>query len=609
MSSKDDEVLDLGSSAQQPQLAIQFQQRTIQLMAVSFDNYYWEDDNITDVCDGNCTLQARDWDLGVSLACGDGEQDCSLYSLIPQRHENATDMLAEWISAYGKLVPADSISGRFVDGLNTVCLGSTTDDRWCLGASQNWTGVDVITPDCDVNPADPSCTSDVTLPENMRLANLYTDDVLCDNCFVQMLYARVTSPYLDDSDQSDFLVSQLQDIGDVCNITIPEITIRALPSYADAPMPTSIDFESTATSTISSAAATTTCDGQIIASGSGCAALSTKYGLTTGDLQKLTGSDTCVISASTCFPAACTLGAVPTGATCESFATSISVNTTTVQLLLWNPNIQGLCDSLTAGQSVCVAAPGVKGTYTLAAPPLGTGADAANQQRGGPGGRVTPCPTYTNLPDATSAAGPVQTGIVANCNAWAMADLGIGCFDFATQNCINTTQLWAWNGVLGKDGTGCQNSFWAKEYYCVNTYAASSATHTSTTSKTGIPQYCSKFAQPASGTGCYDFATAQGITPAQLYAWNPALGSNGANCGTAFYAEDYYCVAVPVQTGIAANCNKYATPVGVGCYDFATQQGITQAQLYTWNPALGTNGANCGTAFWAQEYYCVGVSS
>ncbi|KAH0366144.1 hypothetical protein KCU65_g5538, partial [Aureobasidium melanogenum] len=508
---------------------------TLFQMAVSFDNYYWEDDNITDVCDGNCTLQARDWDLSVSLACGD-----------------------EWISAYGKLIPADSISGRFVDGLNTVCLGSTTDDRWCLGASQNWTGVDVITPDCDVNPSDPSCTSEVVLPENMRLANLYTDDVLCDNCFIQMLYARVTSPYLADSDQSDFLVSQLQDIGDVCNVTIPDITIRALPNYADSPKLTSINFESTATSTVSSAAATTTCDGQVIASGSGCAALSAKYGLTTGDLQKLTGSDTCVISASTCFPAACTLGTVPTGATCESFATSISVNTTTVQLLLWNPNIQGLCDRLTAGQSVCVAAPGVKGTYTLAAPPLGTGADAANQQRGGPGGRVTPCPTYTNLPSATSPAGPVQTGIVANCDF----------IEHVEWNCIVSCNV-----------------------------------------DSGIPQYCSKFAQPASGTGCYDFATAQGITQAQLYAWNPALGVNGANCGTAFYAEDYYCVAVPVQTGIAANCNKYATPVGVGCYDFATQQGITQAQLYTWNPVLGTNGVNCGTAFWAQEYYCVGVSS
>lgn len=46
---------------------------TLFQMSVSFDNYYWEDDNITDVCDGNCTLQARDWDLSVSLACSDRE--------------------------------------------------------------------------------------------------------------------------------------------------------------------------------------------------------------------------------------------------------------------------------------------------------------------------------------------------------------------------------------------------------------------------------------------------------------------------------------------------------------------------------------------------------
>lgn len=305
---------------------------------------------------------------------------------------------------------------------------------------------------------------------------------LCDNCFISMLYAKVTSPYLGDSDQSDFLVAQLQDIGDVCNVTIPDITVRALPSYISAPSLTSIDFAATATSTISSPAASTTCDGQIISSGSGCTALSAKYGLTTGDLQKLSGSDTCVISASTCFPAACTLQTVPEGSTCDSFATSLNANITTVQLLLWNRNIQGLCDSLTAAQSVCVAAPGIKGTYTLAAPPLGTGADAANQQRGGPGGRVTPCATYTNVPSATSAAGPTQTGIVSNCNAWAMADLGIGCFDFATQNCINTTQLWAWNGVLGSDGTGCQTSFWAQEYYCVNTYSPVTATSTSKSS-------------------------------------------------------------------------------------------------------------------------------
>ncbi|CZS88472.1 uncharacterized protein RAG0_00214 [Rhynchosporium agropyri] len=514
---------------------------TLFQMSVSFDNYYWEDENITDVCDGNCTLQARDWDLSVSLACSD-----------------------QWISAYGKLIPADSISGRFVDGLKTVCLGSTTDDRWCLGASQNWTGADIIQPDCNINPSDPSCSSNVTLPEYTRMANLYSNDVLCDNCFVQMLYARITSPFLADSDQSDFLVSQLQDIGDVCNITVPEIVVRALPGYVKAPPVTSTHFGgTTTTSTTSIPATSTTCAGQLIASGSGCAALSTKYGIATGDLQKISGSDTCVISSSTCFPAACTLQTLPTGATCDSFAAGLSGNITTVQLLLWNRNIQGLCDSLTAGQSVCVSAPGVTGSYTLAPPPLGTGADAGNQQRGGPGGRVTPCLKYTNVPSATSAPGPTQTGIVSNCNAYAMADLGIGCFDFATQNCINTIQLWGWNGVLGKNGENCQTLFWAKEYYCVNTYAVSTASPTTTSSTTKVTSSSTRVTAPG-----------------------------------------------PTQTGIVSNCNKFATPLnGIGCFDFATQQGITQAQLYTWNPVLGTNGANCGTSFWAQEYYCVGVSS
>ncbi|KAH7321501.1 hypothetical protein BKA65DRAFT_568274 [Rhexocercosporidium sp. MPI-PUGE-AT-0058] len=438
-------------------------------MSVSFDNYYWEDENITD------------------------------------------------ISAYGKLIPADSISDRFVDGLNTVCLGSTR--QMVFGRIPK-----LDRRRCD--PTDPSCTSNVTLPQYTRMANLYTDDVLCDNCFIQMLYARVTSPFLADSDQSDFLVSQLQDIGDVCNVTIPDITVRALPSYVQAPPVTSINFEATTTSTTSAPATTTTCAGQLIASGSGCATLSTKYGVTTGDLQKLSGSDTCAITISTCFLAACTLQTVPTGATCDSFAAS-------------------LCDSLTAGQYVCISAPGVIGTYTLAAPPLGTGADTANQQRGGPGGRVTPCPTYTSAPSATSAAGPTQTGIVSNCNSYAMADLSIGCFDFATQNCINTTQLWAWNGVLGKNGENCQTLFWAKEYYCVNTFAVSSTTPTTTSSTSkvtststhnGILSNCNKCATPLNGIGCFDFATQQGITQAQLYAWNPALGLNGANCGTVFWA-------------------------------------------------------------------------
>ncbi|PQE27499.1 hypothetical protein CJF31_00009116 [Rutstroemia sp. NJR-2017a BVV2] len=504
-------------------------------MTISFDNYYWEDDNITTVCDGNCTIEARDWDLDISLAYAD-----------------------EWINSYGKLIPADSISGRFVDGINTVCLGSTTDDRWCLGAAQNYTGSDVIQPDCTVNPTDPSCTGNDTVPEYTRMANLYTDDVVCDNCFIQMLYARVTSPYLADSDHSDFLVDQLLDIDDVCNVTIPDITVRGLPSYAGAPPPTSVNIGTTSAAT-TSAPTSTTCAGQLVGPTSGCQALSTKYGVTTGDLQTSSGSDTCAISGSLCFPKACSLQAVPSGASCDLFASSLPGNVTTVQLLNWNPNIQGLCDSLTAGQMVCIAAPGVNGTYTLAPPPLGTGADAGNQQRGGDGGRVTPCVKYANVA-ATAAPGPTQTGITSAYNAYAMADNGIGCVDFAFQNCISTTQLFAWNNVLGANGENCLSLFWAKEYYCVNVQT------TSTTASPTTSQTSTSVAQ----------VTAPG----------------------------------PTQSGIVSNCNKYDTPTGgVGCYDFATGHNITPAQLYAWNPALGANGANCGTSFWAQEYYCVGVSS
>jgi hypothetical protein len=62
-----------------------------------------------------------------------------------------------------------------------------------------------------------------------------------------------------------------------------------------------------------------------------------------------------------------------------------SLNVTTTQFQAWNPNIIGLCDALQVGQYVCKSPPGVTGTYTLAPPPLGTDADAGNQQRGGSG--------------------------------------------------------------------------------------------------------------------------------------------------------------------------------------------------------------------------------
>lgn len=144
-----------------------------------------------------------------------------------------------------------------------------------------------------------------------------------------MLYARVTSPFLADSDNSDFLVDQLQDIGDICNTTIPNITVRALPSYVTAPPVTSVNLGSTTTTT---PPVTTTCAGQVLKSSqkrspqvrgraieaeeatSNCDTLSQEHGISTGDLQALSESDICTITGNVCFPPACTLQQVPAGA-------------------------------------------------------------------------------------------------------------------------------------------------------------------------------------------------------------------------------------------------------------------------------------------------------
>ena len=50
-----------------------------------------------------------------------------------------------------------------------------------------------------------------------------------------MFHLRMSSPYLPDSDYSDYLVAQYQDILDVCEATMPELTVRALPYYRDVP--------------------------------------------------------------------------------------------------------------------------------------------------------------------------------------------------------------------------------------------------------------------------------------------------------------------------------------------------------------------------------------
>lgn len=465
---------------------------------------------------------------------------------------------------------------------------------------------------------------------------------LCTECFIQMMRQRLSSQYLPNQDYSDYLVSQYQDILDVCNYwdQVPELVIWTPPNY-DAAVPPMLNLSSYNSSV---------CTGQTIVKSTldpnaNCATIAQAFNVATGAVQAATGSDTCVVSqASICLPAPCTLSQVPSGATCDSLAkefSTSSLNVTTTQLLTWNPSINGLCDTLDPGDYVCKSPPG--GSYIPPPPPAGSSSDAG-QSRGGTGGGSP------NGPGDPGPQGglPRQAGIVAGCTAFQTPAAGIGCFDFATGNGITPAQLYSWNPVLGPNGENCTTQFWLGYAYCIRGpgFTSSSSSSTSRPSstavvapgptQTGIVSSCTKFSKANSGEFCSAFAQRIGITLAQLYAWNTVLGPNGENCGSLFWADEYYCVAAstpaggssttkttskpattptsvvapgPTQTGIAANCNKYAKAnSGEFCSSFARRVGISEANLYRWNTVLGANGANCASVFWADEYYCVGVS-
>lgn len=122
------------------------------------------------------------------------------------------------------------------------------------------------------------------------------------------MWWRINSLYLPDTDYSDYLIDQYQDILDVCNVTnVPDTIIRPLPNYPQAPnvtyLPPGTDPGDNSTTNVS-----VTCSGQTITPGTGgCDALSVQYGVTTGDLQAVTDTDDCSSTNELCVPLSCSL--------------------------------------------------------------------------------------------------------------------------------------------------------------------------------------------------------------------------------------------------------------------------------------------------------------
>ena len=325
----------------------------------------------------------------------------------------------------------------------------------------------------------------------------------------------------------------------------------------------------------------------------------------------------------------------------DAFVTTISTsenNVTTTQFLSWNPNFIGLCDNTTA-QYVCGGAPG--GTYKS---PLAsnTTTNAGSQQRGGGDGSGTATGSggvggsarnSTIVKPGGTAPNPTQSGISSSCTQYAKAQSGDGCYSFSQLFEITQQALELWNPILGPTGENCTTEFFAGYWYCIGVTGPSTVLTTPIVSPTasatpspvqpGIDPECTKYSEAVSGDDCTSFASENSITPGQFYSWNPALGTGGTSCGSAFWANYYYCVGAPgssptstfgaaapgpTQSGVTSSCNQYAEAVsGDTCFGFAQEHGITTADLYAWNAVLGPNGANCNTELFVGYYYCIGA--
>lgn len=278
------------------------------------------------------------------------------------------------------------------------------------------------------------------------------------------------------------------------------------------------------------------------------------------------------------------------------------------QLFSWNPAVGSNCEMLQLGVNYCVALIG--GTPSTSTPPTVT--TPAN-------GVLTPT--------------PIPSDTVKNCNKFHFVSAGEGCASITTKYGISFKQFYAWNPAVGSNCELLQLSV----NYCVGLIGASPVTTappTITTPANGVVtptpipdttvKNCNKFHFVASGDGCASIATKYGISFAQFYAWNPAVGSN---CELLQLSVNY-CVGLiggspvssappttttaangivtpsPIQDKMTRSCNRFHLVVqGDGCSAIGTKYSVSFAQLFSWNPAIGSN---CET-LQLNNYVCVGI--
>lgn len=232
---------------------------------------------------------------------------------------------------------------------------------------------------------------------------------------------------------------------------------------------------------------------------------------------------------------------VASGDTCAAITSDAGIALT--DFYSWNPAVGTDCANLDIGDYVCIKILG----YGISVSAVSTARPTSSKAVS------TSATSSTSTGNGITTPTPIQTGMISTCDSFYLVVSGDSCSDLATSQGISLTNFYAWNPAVG---TSCE-FLGLGDYVCVGivgytaTITTTTATTTTTTStgndittptpvQTGMVSDCNTFYYVVSGDGCSSIATSQGVTIAEIEAWNPAIGTD---C-TSLWLETYICVGV-----------------------------------------------------------------
>ncbi|KAK8102996.1 hypothetical protein PG984_016142 [Apiospora sp. TS-2023a] len=368
----------------------------------------WTPPDLTQLCSSACSDSLGAWESRVNSVCAD-----------------------ETTIQSGVVVKARALPLTFTYNAGLVCTQDQAASTWCFLDSQTWQGSDYVRWDPDmcfsngddnstVAPecADPGFDVGAVDDDMSAIKNLYSKDLYCSDCFLQIYRKRLLNPWLPKANFTDYLIEQFDDIQRDCSTSLP-YTTSASTLYVGEATPTTTTGATPTGGPSTTATATATCQGQTIqplANWLTCNDLSDTYNISTGDARVVTGDSTCFFNKPLCVPLPCELD---------------TLERQHPGKLFWR------CSRATS--------------------PGGT-APKPNATIIAPGGTGTP--TYY---EPAKPAHPTQSGTISECGAYYLVAPGDDCFTVTQRFSLAAGQLWEWNPYLD---AACSN-LWLDYDVCV----------------------------------------------------------------------------------------------------------------------------------------------